>query len=301
MGKQTIDHFIFLIHPCILEKMSADAIREGNLELVLERQNEVKQRWLGELAEQGGSTLFCQYYGPRYLFETAQQELGERNACYVKCTDYPGDEDDQQRQWYRRLAQCIHGHMEQYGLEFDAATVTSELWGASFEGCVAGYGGAFAEYLGLERKPTLKIEMAVYDSRFLYGARRWETIGFEDTDIEAWIFECYDCTSAAIFQARLSAQWLDKRPILLHLDPERVTVCTKTGFTVWPEHPPRKGDREGSRPFVLTTSDSYWIRAFRMHFEALRDVVASASVLNCSTPPPASRSSSDARMGMENK
>ena len=182
------------------------------------------------------------------------------------------------REYYRRLTQCIRDHMKKFDLEFDPATVTSELWGESFEGCVPGYGGAFAEYLGLERPPTMRFEMTVHDSRFLHEAKRWEVVPVPDSDVEAWLFECHDGMPAAMFQARLSAQWLDKRPILLTLDATRHQVCTKLGHTVWPPAPWRKGMPEDACPYCLTTSDSYWVRAPRLSFDDFRNVIGGAKL-----------------------
>ncbi len=271
----TLQHLIFLIHPGCYEKLDAETLRRDSSPLFLERERQIKERWFKALASRDKSTLLLQLYGPEYLVETAAKVLGEANVCHVRA-EYPGD--GQLREYYRRLTQCICDHMKKCGQEFDPATVTSELWGESFEGCVPGYGGAFAECLGLKRPPKMMFEMTTHDSRFLHGALRWETIQLPDSDIEAWLFECHDKTSAAIFQARLSAQWLDKRPILLRLNPTRHLVCTKLGHTVWPPGPWRKGMPEESYPYCLITSDSYWVRSVRMAFEDFRPVIAAARV-----------------------
>lgn len=273
-----IQHLIFLIHPCCYESLGLEAsLHQNNLGIYFEREEAVKQRWLDAFSQHNPSTLYLQLGGPAYLRETAQGHLGEANACYVQAA-YPGE--GHLREYHRRLTRCIRDHMEKFSLHFDPATVTSELWGESFEGCVPGYGGAFAEHLGLVRTPRMRFDMTVYDSRFLYSATAFEPITLACTDIEAWVFECYDRTSAAIYQARLSAQWLDTRPIHLQLDPTRHQVWTKTGFTVWPEKPAAKGDSDAPRPFSLTTSDEYWIRGIGQGVDDLRRVVTSAVPTN---------------------
>ena len=276
-----IEHLIFLIHPLVYEGMETEqpeTVSRYNCGVYIERTREVKQRWLAALARQSEPALLLQLYGPEYFAAVAREHLGEANVCYVKA-ECPGE--DLLREYYRRLTQCIRDHMRDFGLDFDPATVTSEIWGVSFEGCAPGYGSAFAEELGLVRPPTMRFEMTVYDSRFLYGAKRWEAVPIAGSDVEAMLFECHDATGATIFQARLTAQWLDKRPIRLQLDPTRIQVCTKLAFTVWPEAQPDKDAMrtpQNPQPFTLTTSDSYWIRGYRMGVDELRQVVLSATV-----------------------
>jgi hypothetical protein len=271
-----IEHIIFLIHPCGYEEIAPEVVRERNYELFVAREQECKRRWLAGIEAERRAVLLLQLYGSRRLFEAACARLGEAHACYVHA-EYPGE--GQLREYYRRLVTCIREHMKRFALEFDPATVTSELWGGSFEGCAAGYGGAFAEHLGLKRPPKADFGMMVYDSRFLHGARRWEVIPIAGSDVEAVLFECHDGSPAAIFQARLTAQWLDKRPIRLLLDANRIQVCTKMGFTVWPASPPPpRAEGQDVRPFELTTSDQYWVRGVNLSLDALRQTVSSAAV-----------------------
>ena len=272
-----IDHIIFLIHPCVYEQLDAETAHKNNLEIYVERERQVKQKWLEALAERDGQTLFLQLYGPQYLVEKAQQSLGKANACRVHA-DFPGP--DQMAEYHRRLVQCIRDHLDEHKIEFDPASVTSQLWGESFEGCVPGYGGAFAQRLQLKLPPIMAFEMTVYDARFLYGAKRRQTLAIAGSDIEAWVFECYDGTSAAIFQARLTAQWLDRRAISLELDPGRVMFCTTLGHTVWPAKPWKKGDSDTPCPYEITTADALWLRTTRMSFDDLCQLVSLAKIGN---------------------
>ena len=45
-----IEHIIFLIHPCCYEGLDAEAVRQDNLYLYVELENEVKARWLAALS-----------------------------------------------------------------------------------------------------------------------------------------------------------------------------------------------------------------------------------------------------------
>ncbi|UCG88395.1 MAG: hypothetical protein JSW71_07595, partial [Gemmatimonadota bacterium] len=214
-----IEHILFLIHPCCYEPLGPDTIRRDNLQLFVDREKEVKARWLEALAERPANTLLVQLGGPAALRDEAVEYLGASAVFYPR-TPFP--EDGSLAEYYRRLAADVSAYVSAHRLHLDLATVTSELWGESFEGCVPGYGGAFAQYLGLRQPPRMRFEMTVYDSRFLYGAQRWEAIPIADSDVEAWLFECYDGTGAAIFQARQTAQWIDERRIHLQLDDRRL-------------------------------------------------------------------------------
>ena len=272
-----IEHIIFLIHPCCYENLAPDAIRRDNLYLFVDREEEVKQRWLQSLAVRPGSTLFVQLGGPEYLREAAVKILGEAAVFYPR-TPFPGSGD--LREYYRCLTSDFHNHILTHGLHLETSTVTSELWGESFEGCVPGYGGAFAEYLGLQYPPMMCFEMTVYDSRFLHDARRWEVIPLDGCDVEAWLFECHDGTAAAMFQSRLTAQWVDQRCLHLQLDDRRLQICTKNGHTIWPQAPWEKGKPECIEEYRMTLADCNWrwVRAIGMAIDDFRKVIGTARV-----------------------
>ena len=275
-----IEHIIFLIHPCCYENLDADAIRRDNLYLFVEKEKEVKQRWIQALAKQPANTLFLQLGGPEYLRKAAVENLGDAAVFYPR-TPFP--ENGDLREYYRRLTSDFHSHILAHRLQLETSTVTSELWGESFEGCVPGYGGAFAEYLGLRYPPQMQFEMTVYDSRFLYGAQRWEVIPIAGGDVEAWLFECHDGTSAAIFQSRLTAQWVDERRVHLRLDDRRLQVCTKNGHTIWPQTPWEKGKPERADEYSMTLADCNWrwIRSISMGINDFREVISATYITAC--------------------
>ena len=272
-----IEHIIFLIHPCCYKDLDAQSARRDNLYLFIEREEEVKQRWLQVLAKRPAHTLFLQLGGPKYLREAAEAHLGEAAVFYPR-TCFPDSGD--LREYYRCLVSDFRAHISAHRLQLEMPTVTSELWGESFEGCVPGYGGAFAEYLGLQHPPQMRFEMTVYDSRFLYGAKRWEVIPIDGCDVEAWLFECHDGTSAAMFQARLTAQWVDERRVYLQLDDRRLQICTKNGHTIWPQTPWEKGKLERVAEYSMTLADCNWrwVRAVGMAIDDFRKVIGTARV-----------------------
>ena len=275
-----IDHIIFLIHPCCYENLDAESVRRDNLYLFIEREEEVKQRWLQTLTKQPANTLFFQLGGPDSLREIAVANLGDAAVFYPR-TPFP--ENGNLREYYRCLASDFRDHISVHQLQLEMATVTSELWGESFEGCVPGYGGAFAEYLGLRCSPQMRFEMTVYDSRFLYNAQRWEVIPIDKCDVEAWLFECHDGTGAAMFQSRLTAQWVDERRVHLRLDDRRLQICTKNGHTIWPQTPWEKGKPECVGEYSMTLADCNWrwVRAVGMAIDDFREVIRAARVTAC--------------------
>ena len=277
IGEGDIEHIIFLIHPCCYEPLPPDAIRADNLQLYVDLEREVKARWLEALARHPRNTLLLQLGGPQQLRDTAVEYLGEAHVFYPT-TQLPESGDI--AEYYRGLTADFKDHVSLYGLHFDPATVTSELWGESFEGCVPGYGGAFAQYLDLQQPPRMRFEMTVYDTRFLYAARHWEAIPIPDSDVEAWLFECYDGTGAALFQPRQTAQWIDERRICVRLDDRRTQVCDKQGHTIWPETPWEKGKAESVIPYILPLKVciSRWVRSVDMPFDSFREVIAAARV-----------------------
>ena len=95
-----IKHIIFLIHPCCYENITPDAIRRDNYYLFVEREEEVKERWLQALAKRPTNTLFLQLGGPEYLREAAVENLG-KSAVFYPRTAFPDSGD--LREYYRRL------------------------------------------------------------------------------------------------------------------------------------------------------------------------------------------------------
>ncbi|NKB70642.1 MAG: hypothetical protein GKR89_26530 [Candidatus Latescibacteria bacterium] len=272
-----IEHIIFLIHPCCYEPLSAEDVRRDNLQLYVDLEKEIKGRWFQALAERPPNTLLLQLGGPEELCDQAVEYLGQAAVFYPQ-TSFPDNAD--LAEYYRRLTVDFHVHIAAHGLSFNPATITSELWGESFEGCVPGYGGALAQYLGLALAPKMRFEMTVYDSRFLAGAKIWEVVPIAGSDVEAWIFECYDGTGAAMFQARQTAQWIDRRRIELQLDDRRLQVCTKQGHTIWPKTPWEKGVVEAVRPYSMLLQECIWcwIRAVGMPMDDFRRVLGQAQI-----------------------
>jgi hypothetical protein len=273
-----IRHIFFLIHPCCYEGLDATEARANNWQFFVDLESQIKAKWLATLATRPKDTLFVQLCGPEYLVEAGKKELGEAYA--VRLAE-PMPEGGSMHDLYQALVRALHAHLASHKLSFDPATVTSELWGESFEGCVPGYGGAFAQYLSLEQSPRMRFDMTVYDSRWLYGAKEPQILPIPESDVEAWVFECHDGTGAAIFQARHHAQWIDERRVSLDLDTMRIQVWNKRGHAVWPSEPWAKGDPIETQEYSMTLAQSIWnwIRAINMDMDTFRQVIGATRVL----------------------
>jgi hypothetical protein len=269
-----INHIVFLIHPLVYEPMTPEQIHERNLTIFYDREQEIKQRWLKE-AESLRSTLVAQLYGSKELVQGLSERMGAKWVCYAH-GEYT--EGMPQLEYDTRLVQSIRDHTAEHQLTLDPETVTSEIWGESFEGCAPDYASSFAVLLGLKKPPKMRFEMTMHDSRFIKGAKVVEIIAIPNSDVEAVVFELYDETFAAIYQARLTPQRVDDRMITVNLDPTRTQVCTKLNHTIWPTKVWQKGDPSVSVPVQFKTRDYYWVRSLAISYEGFREMIAGAVV-----------------------
>ncbi len=241
-----IKHFIFIVHPGIYKAQlqnNRELLEKYNHTIYLEREEKCVASWLEVLENIDESTFVVQHCAVEFYEKVIKPVVGAKNSCLLSqdppsLDDYAEGKagiDARQHDFHINLAKGILDEIKERGFEYDPCTVTSEVWGESFEGCAPAYGGTFAHGLGLKIAPVMKYEMCVYDSRFLKGSKLRETIKIGGTDIEAFIFELYDGTFAALYQARLSEFWLDRRPITIMLDPTVVYICPTIGPSIWPE------------------------------------------------------------------
>lgn len=91
----------------------------------------------------------------------------------------------------------IKRHLAEHGLAYDPATATAAMWGESFEGCVPGYGTAWAAGLGLQTPPVISFAHCVCDGPFMYKARHHATVeAIGGTDVVGLVFELADMCAA---------------------------------------------------------------------------------------------------------
>jgi hypothetical protein len=279
-----VTHIIFAIHDLLYQNLPPDALKKGNDELYLEVEREVETRQLAAIRAAGNTTLFVQHEGPaNALIGPCMSALGAQRCIYNTAAG-PTIE----------LATNLLAHTANLSIVFDPATVTSEMWGESYEGCVPGYGGAYAQFLGLHVQPNMRFDMCVYDSRFLYNASMMEKVPnlANGSDIEAAVFQLWDKSTVASFQCRLCAMWQDERKLFLDVDPNKVTVVTKLGYTVFPISP---GDPHGTYPQKNETvslmmshcvgdNTGCWLRGRAMTWQEMTTVVKGLHVSPKSLP-----------------
>ena len=217
-----VTHIIFAIHDLLYQNLPPAKLKKGDCELYLEVEREVEARQLAAIRAAGKTTLFVQHEGPKTtLIEPCRSALGAQRCVYNTAAG-PTSE----------LVTNLLMHTANLSIVFNPATVTSEMWGESYEGCVPGYGGAYAQFLGLQEQPNMRFDMCVYDSRFLYKAKLMEKIPnlANGSDIEAAVFKLWDNSTVASFQCRLCAMWSDGRKLFLDVDPNKVTLVTIAFF-----------------------------------------------------------------------
>ena len=280
-----VAQFLFLIHPCpyeIMEENQPGQIEKKGLEAYLSLEQLVFQRWLKAIPSLDERTFVVQVDmpghapGPDLLHESLLERLGAGQVCRIGGEFQSPDKPEALLDYYNRIVQQMASQMYRYGLSYDSTRCVSEIWGQSFEGCAPGYSSAIAERLKLAVPAQFDFAMSVPDARFLLAVKQSECISIPNSDIVAYLFQLEDGSRAALFQARLTAQWLDRRPIELKLDPGDYWVCSKQGKSIWPDNPPAPTDARKPVLYRLSTAEEVFIRTKKDNVDQLRAVVAAA-------------------------
>ena len=285
-----VERFVFIIHPLLYEEIQLET---SALQLYAAWEQEVKACCLEELARLPPSTMVVQLAGASTeLIDAARDRLGPARALHLlqnngRSTELAGVFAD--------LCAQIRQHMTAAGLTFDSSASASEMWGESFEGCVPGYGSAFAHGLGLAEKPTIAFDKCVCDGTFMYGATLLTTQQVEP-DVEAMIFQLHDRSFIGVFQPRLTPMWIDDRVIAVGrtgtmMCKDCVRAITKQGYPIWPSTPPgaKALYEDGKAPFEVrfrlsasgAPNDAItYIHGLKVSKEEFYDLMRSARVLS---------------------
>ena len=242
-GGGRVEHFVFIIHPLLYETIEPST---SALQLYAAWEREVKACCLTELAALPTTTSMVIQLagGSTELIDAARCCLGSERTLHLR----PDGEQTNLADLYVGLVKRIHQHLTSVRLTFDASSATAESWGESFEGCVPGYGGAFAHGLGLVQQPTIRFDLCVCDATFMYGATLLLTVPVMDevgelSDVEGMVFQLHDRTFVAVFQSRRTPMWIDERVIAVGghgtvMQMDLVRAITKQGYPIWPSVPP---------------------------------------------------------------
>lgn len=238
-----VEHFVFIVHPLLYETIEPST---SALQLYAAWEQDVKARCLTELAGLPATTAMVVQLagGSTELIDAARRYLGVERTLHLR----PDGEQTDLIDLYAGLTQRIQQHLVAGGLTFDASSATAESWGESFEGCVPGYGSAFAHGLGLAQQPTIRFDLCVCDATFMYEATLLHTLPVMDatgrmSDVEGLVFQLHDRTFVAVFQPRRTPMWIDDRVIAVGgqrtvMQMDLVRAITKQGYPIWPAAPP---------------------------------------------------------------
>ena len=235
LADQAISQFVILVHPSPYEALDyplTDPYR------VLE--DAARQRWFDAIPSLPQSTFavqidYSQIPSTHQLHQALISRLGAGHVVRIPVKVVGPNTPGPLKEYYEEIHQAIRQQMAAQGLTFDAATAKTVIWGQSFEGCASGYGSAIASYLGLKTLTQFDYKMTAPDAPFLLKATFIETVLVPASDVQAYLFDLNDGRCAAFFRSALTPQWLDHRPIKFQLDPEIVSVLSKTGAVVWPQ------------------------------------------------------------------
>jgi hypothetical protein len=131
------------------------------------------------------------------------------------------------------LCRQLAAFLAQRSYSYDANTVLSEAWGASFEGCVIKYSLNLRRMLGLANPIAIPYRLTVPDATFMLGVLESECLTL-DNGLRCFLFNCGEeiiglCTATSQSPADQPA-W-----VRLSVPPEAFTVRSKQGTRLWPK------------------------------------------------------------------
>jgi len=294
-----ISQVVILVHPCPYEaigKAADDPYR------ALERA--ACQRWFGAIPSLPLTTFAIQVdFGsegpsPGKLHTAFIDRLGSGRVCRIPCQVTSPEKPSSIEEYYAFIHQRIMQQIATQGLTFDPSTCKTIIWGQSFEGCAAGFGSAIAYKLGMKTPTELFYTMSAPDAPFLLKATFIQNVQIPSSDVQAYVFDLNDGRCAAFFRSCLTPQWLDHRPITLHIDSTRFSVFTKYGDLIWPNGAPLTDDQKknsrynqwrtidwpkevpppGPKSFTLATVQERFVITAKPHMQELISVIQLARV-----------------------
>ena len=131
-----------------------------------------------------------------------------------------------------RCCQQLVDLASQRKLHFDPATLQSEAWGASFEGCVTKYGLSIRRILKLRNPIAIAFDKTVPDALFLLNASLIEHPYIND-HLQLFLFYCDAQLVAYYIRTTVS---LAEEPAFVRIKAKagEVTVLSKQGILLWP-------------------------------------------------------------------
>ena len=228
-----ISRIYYLIHPMIYTRMAEDdpqALQDTNAGIYLERELLCEPRWRAAIQQTPTDAIYAQLGGGPEILKYAKQQI-DGDRIIVPEADY---EPEMDLEAYRRnLTASFCDQLSAGGHQIDPQTTQLELWGESFEGCVHTYGTALARHLGLRRPAFNNFEMTVPDARFLCRADAATHFLLEDAPVRGYVFDEPEGCPIGVFLDGFLQDDHHAARIRLAIDPNKVTVVTKMGITMY--------------------------------------------------------------------
>lgn len=268
-----LDKLYFLIHGfCYAGMTGGAAAREADVRLrpYLERESRCAEEWysrLDDLSSVEGLIIIPfpgSHKGPAADYcAAAVSSLGDR--CFLlDCADsldpefwIRGRRDprqtvlheleaalvQQQVSWNKEeLLTALHCRaccwqldemLSERGLSFHAADLSSESWGASFDGCVTKYTLNLRRMLELSKVIGINCGLTVPDALFLLDTADAECI-LLDNGLRLFLFQASE-RLIALYTFTVHSLADRAAHVKLRLDPEGITVRSKQGIRLWPQ------------------------------------------------------------------
>jgi hypothetical protein len=260
---QTIRKICFLIHPLLYVDHSDDQLKG-----YYEYEKALEARWRKAIAKMGPDEALILWPITKStrvdeLVQYAKTTLGVRRIMMPRSKDwYGGGKLDQQQlagigqdlvdamlargetwpvdemsqaltSW--TYAKNIQTAFREQGLSFEPATVQSEAWGESFDGCVGKWSSFLARYLGFGNPVEVKFELSIPDARFLLDIEFLESIPLQK-NVRLYLWRIRDGRLAGFYLAGL--QRVADRTLYVALassaiDLSRLEVQEKSGGKIW--------------------------------------------------------------------
>ena len=196
-------------------------------------ERKVSSRWPQEVRKLGPhDALIINYFGGRPpdaelengpiapLLRAAREHLGDR---YLILFGTPS-----KNEWGRE----IQRQLREKGYTYDPATVATESWGQSTEGCVANYAAHFAEGMGLPKGFPMRYELTFPDAPFAMTGKFLERVTLGDSDVSLYLSEGKEGRPFAIFFPGLLRDGEANRYVEFAADPASVEFTNKKGEPV---------------------------------------------------------------------
>jgi len=167
----------------------------------------------------GGATVLADDGPGAPVLRAARERLGDR--FLLTCSE-PGEA------YGRQIVEQFSAR----GYALNPASLASEGWGQSFEGCLPRWAGGMAAGIGIPRGIPMRYELTFPDAPFAMTGRFLRRIAIGGTDVSLYLFVAADGRPFGIFFPGIVRDTEPTRFALCSVAPGRVEFTTKRGEPV---------------------------------------------------------------------